>query len=232
MALMGRRFVWASEVNNGRLLDLSQVKMLTGGDPLVGRDPFGKREVRFYPSHTIFLVTNVLPDVQHDRAYLHRQQILEFKYSYVDDPDPDDPYQRQAVRRFKDDLLQERTQILRWAVEGCIQYLSDGLNIPESVRSSAPAFCAEVETVNEFVKKCIENYPGGRIGKTEAFKAYEDFCIRNSFQALKHLAFAKAMKNKFEGGRKSSLRFYKNVRLAPRDAKQSDLSSERQAASK
>ena len=43
MSLRGKRLVWASESDEGRLLDISRLKWLSGGDTLVGRNVFGSR---------------------------------------------------------------------------------------------------------------------------------------------------------------------------------------------
>lgn len=61
IALRGRRLAWASETDEGRKLNAGRVKWLVGGDTLVGRAPFGRREITFSPTHTLFLLTNHKP---------------------------------------------------------------------------------------------------------------------------------------------------------------------------
>lgn len=73
MALRGKRIVWASETERGREFNTQKVKWLTGGDTLVGRDPFGRRQVEFTPSHSVFLLTNDKPRVPaSDHAFWER----------------------------------------------------------------------------------------------------------------------------------------------------------------
>jgi putative DNA primase/helicase len=82
MALQGKRIVWASETEEGRKLNTGKVKWLTGGDTLVGRVPYGKREVPFPPSHLLFLLTNFKPRVNAaDFAMWQRIHLIPFKFS-------------------------------------------------------------------------------------------------------------------------------------------------------
>jgi putative DNA primase/helicase len=227
MALRGKRFVWASEVNGGRSFDASQVKLLTGNDTLVGRDPFGRRIVSFKPSHLIVLVTNTLPAAPNDSSYLIREQVTNFRYSYVDDPDPDDPLQRRADRHAREGFSSESTQILKWMVEGCIEYLQHGLNPPEAVRADRPV---QITSVDEFARECIQTCIGGRVGKTQAYKAYVDYSAELRRKPVSQMMFARAMKSRFEEDRVPGFRFWKDIRLIPRVANQSGSADQAKSA--
>src|SRR4030042_2075494 len=61
--LKGLRMAFAAETEEGQRFSASRVKWLTGGDQLVGRNLNEKRQVRFDPTHTIFLLTNNKPSV-------------------------------------------------------------------------------------------------------------------------------------------------------------------------
>ena len=125
--------------------------------------------------------------------------------------------------RFKENLLRERTQILGWAVQGAVAYLMNGLNPPESVRCWRPV---QENSVDEFAKTCIETCPGGRVGKTEALDAYRNYCTENHRKPVTQRVFARAMVSKFGDDRVGDFRFYKNVRLIPRAAKQLGAASQ------
>jgi len=56
--LRGRRLAWLSETNENRRINSGKVKLLSGGDLITGRAPFGKRQITFRPTHKIFLLTN------------------------------------------------------------------------------------------------------------------------------------------------------------------------------
>ena len=87
MVLRGKRLVWASETDEGKNINAGKVKLLTGGDTLTGRDPFGKRQVKFEPTHKLLLLTNFRPHVNpNDNALWERIHLVEFKISFVDRP--------------------------------------------------------------------------------------------------------------------------------------------------
>ena len=62
MALRGLRLAFASETDEGRRFSTARVKWLVGGDTLVGRLPHDKHEIRFRPTHTLFLLQTICPE--------------------------------------------------------------------------------------------------------------------------------------------------------------------------
>jgi len=100
MRLRGKLLVWASETNEGRRLNAGKVKMLTGGDTLVGRDLFGKRLVSFPPTHTLFLMTNHKPKANPDDfALWNRINLIPFELSFVDKPT--EPHERKRDKHMR-----------------------------------------------------------------------------------------------------------------------------------
>lgn len=101
MRLRGLRLTWASETNEGRRMDAGQVKLLTGGGDLVGRPPYGRREVSFPQSFTLCLLTNAKPQASaEDYALWRRICLIPFNTRFVDDPT--EPHEK-LIDRFLDD---------------------------------------------------------------------------------------------------------------------------------
>ena len=95
MGLRGKRLVWASESGEGRKLDAGKIKWLVGGDTLVGRPPYGRREISFDPTHTLFLLTNHKPKADPtDYALWQRIHLIPFTLSFVDEPHHENERQR------------------------------------------------------------------------------------------------------------------------------------------
>ncbi|MBN1223838.1 MAG: hypothetical protein JXB23_11370, partial [Candidatus Aminicenantes bacterium] len=87
MALRGRRVAWANETNEGRKMDAGRVKSLTGGGFLVGRAPFGRLEISFPQSYTLFLLTNARPHAPaDDYALWKRLHLVPFEVGFVENP--------------------------------------------------------------------------------------------------------------------------------------------------
>jgi hypothetical protein len=63
VGLKGRRFVFASEVEEGQHLSAARVKDLTGGDTLTGRVPYGIEAITFAPTHKLAISGNYKPEI-------------------------------------------------------------------------------------------------------------------------------------------------------------------------
>ena len=125
MRLRGKRMVWASETDEGRILNVGKIKNLSGGDTIVGRDMYAKRETSFEPEHTLFLLTNNRPIVPpNDFALWERICIIPFKLSFIDNPKKSN--QRKVDRKLGEKLETELSGIAAWLLRGLMEYREKG----------------------------------------------------------------------------------------------------------
>lgn len=174
LRLMGKRLVWANETDEGRKLSTSLVKWLVGGDTITARPLYGKEEITFRPTHTIFLLTNHKPQVNPgDYALWQRLHLIPFKLSFVDDPkDPDE-------RKRDMDLMRRFTKIedqgiLTWAVRGCLEWQEYGLIPPKAIKDAVREYMEdEDDLIAEFIRSEVE-----AIGTTwtRALTVYQRYC--------------------------------------------------------
>jgi putative DNA primase/helicase len=146
--------MWASETDEGKRLDVSKVKWLTGGDTLKGRAPYAKRMVEFRPTHTLFLITNHKPRIGgDDQAIFDRIRLIPFVERFVDDPQGE--HEHQVDKFLKDKLLAEAPGILAWLVSGCIAWQKDRkFNAPEVVKDLTEEYQQEEDTIFQFIEQC------------------------------------------------------------------------------
>ena len=153
MGLRGRRLAWASETDEGRRLNAGRLKWFCGGDILCGCAPFGKREVQFKPTHTLFLLTNHKPKADPcDYALWARIHLIPFILSFVDEP-------RQENERKRDPYLAERLHaeasgILAWLVRGCLAWQREGLKPPDMVRAATEEYREGEDDIARFISEC------------------------------------------------------------------------------
>lgn len=138
--LFGKRLVACVEVEDGRRLAESLVKELTGGDRVRARrmrEDFWE----FPATHKIWLAANHKPTVRGiDLGIWRRIKLLPFTVVIPDDQqDKDLPVK----------LLDELPGILAWAVEGCRQWLVDGLREPACVRSATGDYALYFQCVED-----------------------------------------------------------------------------------
>jgi putative DNA primase/helicase len=217
MNLRGKRLVWGSETNQGRDFDASLVKRLAGGDPIIAREPHGKRSVTFNPTHTLFLLTNKLPASDGwDDAFFARIHVIHFKYSFLDNPDPTKTYQKKAKKRFKDVLLAEREGILKWLVEGAVAYLNAGnLKQPVQVLAASQQYRNSQDTVLNFKSNRLEDAPGSKISASVLYDEYVDYCDQNDLDHVGPKSFKPLMEKLYEHKRQNDRRYYLDVRIKP-----------------
>ena len=174
----GKRLVWASETNEGRKLNAGKVKLLTGGDTLLGRDPFGKKLVSFPPTHTLFLMTNHKPKANADDfALWQRINLIPFELSFVDKPT--EPHERKRDKHIVDRLKKEASGILASLVRGCFEWKKQGLNPPARVTDATAEYRETEDTIGQFISEQCVVHESAKVKASELYKRYESWCEQN-----------------------------------------------------
>ena len=206
MGLKGLRIAFANETDSGRHLSTSQVKQLTGADSLVARNPHDKYETRFYPTHTLYLLTNNKPHVPSwDFAIWKRLILIPFGISFVDEPRH--PDERLIDKELGEKLKQEAAGILAWLVRGCLVWQFQGLNYPQLVMESTGEYRNEEDFTADFVDECCII---GKEYKCRASDLYDSFTRwwedNQGKKVPSQKVFGKVMAQKFD--RKKNMVFY------------------------
>lgn len=178
MGLRGMRAVFASETDEGRRFSASRCKWLSGGDTLTGRWPNDKRSVTFAPTHTLFLLTNHKPHAPADDfAFWERLHLIPFERSFVD-REPKDDTEMRRDDGLKAALLKEAPGILRWLVQGCLEWQQEGLNPPAKVRAATEDYRRDEDLLALFIDDCCELVPADENDtrtRTNATELYDAF---------------------------------------------------------
>lgn len=203
MALRGRRLVWGSETNQKDKLNVAKIKELVGGDTLSAREPYGRYQVTFEPTHLLLLLTNRCPKVPADDAALwERIKLIPFLYSFVKNPDPKDPYQKQEIPNLIEKLKDEASGILAWLVQGCIWWQEIGLQPPESVNTATTQYRDAEDIIGLFIKEvCFVGNPENtmyRVSSKHLYEAYKSWCEEVGHHALAKKHFTDAIKERYE----------------------------------
>lgn len=146
--LCGVRLVITIEVEQGRQLAESLMKCLTGGDRLKAR--FMRQDFfEFEPTHKIWLAANHRPIVRGtDYAIWRRIHMIPFTVR-ISDKVPLDP-------SFPSKLAAEMPGILRWCVDGCLDYRQNGLQPPATIVEATKDYQEDMDTVGRFLaERCV-----------------------------------------------------------------------------
>jgi len=174
-ALRGKRLVWASETNEGRRINASLIKLLTGGDRLNVRT-LHTRPVEFKPTHKILLLTNTRPHIPaSDKAVWERVVLLPFTERFVDDPDPANPHDHERNPHLREQLNTEGPGILAWLVRGCLDWQKAGLCIPAHLGEATKGYRKLEDTFGQFIAECCVEGAGLEARAGALYNAYHDW---------------------------------------------------------
>ncbi len=156
-ALVGRRFVYISEVVEGSRINEAFFKQLSGQDRLTYRPLYGESR-SFDPEFKLFLVCNELPKFNGaDPAMRRRNRVIPFVSTFTSDRSPD-PSKNVFP---KDDTLMEKLDGWRHAMMGLLlrsykDYQSEGLqDVPIEIRKYTDEYQAENDIYRRFVQDCL-----------------------------------------------------------------------------
>ena len=213
MALRGRRLVYMSETEEGRAGDPSKIKLLTGGDRLSGRHPYGKRILDFDPTHLLVLLTNHLPEMDaSDYGIWRRLIVIPFDAAFVPALDPTKGNEFLVDLRIKEKLLEEKSGILAWLVRGLHLYLQEGLDLPAELEELKKNYHDREDQLTRFVAEKCTIDPLYEISGSNLHKAYKEWALENCENVMSTKRFGTRMKLRFKCV-KSSRMLYKGIAL-------------------
>lgn len=163
-ALNGARLVTASETERNATWAESRIKQLTGGDVIRARF-MRQDEFQFTPQFQLVIVGNHKPRIQSvDDAMRRRLCIVNFNHQ---------PAERNPLLR--EQLRAEWPAILRWMVDGCLDWQASGLVRPKVVDDATAEYFAEQDTFRMWIEECCELGPRFLAGATELFRSWQEF---------------------------------------------------------
>jgi putative DNA primase/helicase len=166
--LRGARFAVASEIPQQRSLNESLVKDLTGGDTLVARHLYGN-PFTFVPTHKLWLFGNHKPTIRGDDLGIWRRvKMIPFKAIIP-------PEHQRPMSEVLAEFDQERSGILRWAVEGAIEWYRGGLPRCAAVDQATEDYRSESDLVTQFLAECCEAGVNYRVAKAELYATFKQW---------------------------------------------------------
>jgi putative DNA primase/helicase len=203
--LRGARLVAAHETQKGRRWDESKIKTLTGGDMLTGRFMRGDF-FDFKPTHKFLIAGNHKPSFRTvDEAIRRRFLLVPFTVCIAEeDRDP----------KLAEKLKAEWPAILRWMVDGCLEWQRDGLMVPDSVRNATDEYLADQDTVGQWADEWIEPELEGFAKMRDLFKSWKAWCEDRNLSAGTETAFADTLKDRgYAQKRTAKARGFKGIAL-------------------
>jgi putative DNA primase/helicase len=157
--LCGRRFVTASETDDGKRFAEAFVKRLTGNRTIKARR---MREdfFEFPRTFKVFLATNAKPEIRGtDHGIWRRIRLVPFNVRFVSKSTPVAPptvlHEQEGLI---DELMNEASGILALFVRGCLEWQREGMNPPPAVVAATEEYRQEMDTVAAFIAERCNSF--------------------------------------------------------------------------
>ena len=155
LALRGMCLAWINEAEEGQRFALAKLKKLTGGSYITARGLQDKLQTTWLQTHLPIMTTNELPKAKaDDAAFWARAILVKWPLSFVDDPK--EPYERLAAKDLDEKVQAEAKGVLVRMVRGAMEYLRDGLKIPDKVKQWTSEKRASWDDVGLFISEWCE----------------------------------------------------------------------------
>ena len=201
----GKRLIVASEGEHCKRLAEAKLKLVTGGDPVVGEFKF-QEEFTYDPTYKIWLVSNPKPRiVGTDNAIWSRVHFVSWNRFYAEhERDP----------KLQDKLNAHLSAILNWMLEGCLEWQKQGLNPPASMREDMAQYRKNQDTIGRFVDDEFVLGSEHQSPKRATYLCYKGWAEDvGEHYILTQAEFNEKMLERFQEGRTSGSRFWKGFRL-------------------
>ncbi len=203
--LQGKRFVLASEIPDGRRLDVGLIKDMTGGETIRARRLY-EHHTEYQPTHKLWLMGNHKPEITDTTLSIWRRvKLIPFTITIPDeDIDPDFPLK----------LEPELPGILAWAIQGCQDWQRYGLGEPPAVTTATAIYRHDSDILGDFLDDCCKLT--ATIPKSELKVKYLSWCEATGVEPVKQHTFRNRLLEKgITEGRSSDhkTRIWKGIRL-------------------
>jgi len=204
-SLQGARLVAGSELPVGKTWDESVIKDLTGGDRMTARFMRGDF-FDFDPQLTLMIAGNNQPSFRGvDEAIRARVVLIPFTVTI--------PPERRD-KNLPDKLAAEAPAILRWAIDGALDWQERGLDVPANVAAASKEYMDDEDTLAQFLMDETALDASGFVTTTDLHERFKYWCERQGLQPWTLRTLQKEMKSRgWQDGRRKYGRGFVGLKL-------------------
>jgi len=183
-AIRNKRAVVMQEPASNVMIQSDTLKGLTGGDTISTRELHGN-QIEFKPNGKFFMATNVCPILSSlDGGVIRRLKITDFVSHFVDNPDPNRPFEFQIDRELKNKLEKYKSAFMCILINYYQLYRKEGLVPPPAVIKVTKKYEENNNIIKTFVQETftVSNVKTDFITKTELKEIYRtDYNLKSYF---------------------------------------------------
>lgn len=188
LEMFGKRLVFASEASQAERLDDAIIKGITGSDVIRVRGLYERSTTGKVASFKVALLSNHAPIVDAaDEAIWERVRRVPWT-QYI-------PREERNVN-LEDELLDELSGILNWALDGFrYWHRNRSLPFPEVLVASNEQYRDEMDPLSLWLEECIGIDEDGEVLNTHLLESYTDWARRYGARPIEMREFGKRLKN-------------------------------------
>jgi putative DNA primase/helicase len=162
--LRGARLVVAQEIDEGKVWNEARIKAVTGGDRLTARF-MRQDDFEFDPEFKLMMMGNNQPTLRNvDEAIRRRLMLAPFTVTIPE---------AERDHGLSDKLKAEWPAILRWAVDGCLEWQKIGLAPPAAIKTATNEYFAEQDTFSMWLDEACNTGSQDMTGRSaDLFEAW------------------------------------------------------------
>ena len=205
--LHGARLVTASETAKDQAWSESRINQLTGED-MITANFMRQDHFSFRPRFKLTIIGNHKPKLGTvNDAARRRFNIVPFM-NKPDAPDKD------LIKK----LRAEYPVILRWMIDGCLDWQKNGLIRPAIVTATTDQYFEEQDLVGRWIEEKCERGLGMKETASNLFASYKEFSIANGELPGTQTVFGSLLQQRGIERKKSSGIQYLGIKLKPEEA--------------
>ncbi|HEX3666187.1 MAG TPA: phage/plasmid primase, P4 family [Rhizomicrobium sp.] len=203
--LRGARLVTAVETEEGRRWQEAKLKVLTGGDKIAAR--FMRQDFfEYVPQFKLIVAGNHKPGLRTvDEAIRRRFHLIPFSVTIpAEERDPE----------LCEKLKAEWPGILRWIIDGCMEWQRDGLLPPAAVTSATAAYLEGEDAIATWMLERCQRDPDAWGKSSDLFRSWSKWADRAGEPAGTMRRFVHALEARgFAAQRKMTGRGFAGLQL-------------------
>lgn len=168
--LRSTRMLLISEVEENSHLREAIVKSLTGDDTIVARGVQAKASVEYKPRFVPIMSTNHKPVIKgSDNGIWRRIMMIPFERNFREDPNIPEDVDR------PEKIAAESEGVLRWLVEGAVEYQQFGVTVPHIIREATDEYRKDMDLLSGWIESRLEFDPDAFVTPQDLFTSWQSY---------------------------------------------------------
>ncbi len=105
---------------------------------------------------------------------------------------PEPERDRHLLKKLKEEL----PGIMAWAVQGCLEWIKNGIGEPEEVKAATQEYRNEMDVLSQFISDCCVEKASFKALAKDLYQAYTGWCDSNGEQSLTKRIFGTKLREK------------------------------------